>query len=61
MTQIRVIDPQKWDELGNEGKRPAHKAVKVGEAYSVSPDGWGAYFYETLEELVEDYFDLEDN
>jgi hypothetical protein len=57
----RIVDPNRWELLGNQGKRPAHIAVQVNDYYAVSPDGWGAYYYDTLEELIQDYIDLEES
>lgn len=55
---LQRYDGKTWEELGNIGKRPTDTPVKVDKCWAISPDGYGAYYYDTLEELVNDYLDL---
>lgn len=64
MPALIRMSPTKWEELGWDDNRPAHTPVYItnsdgDEVYAVSPDGIGSYYYATLEELVNDYIDLD--
>ena len=54
------MSPDTWDSLEWDGKRPAHIAVRLASnLWAVSPDGYGAYYFDSLEELTDNYCDLE--
>ena len=49
-----------WDSLEWDGKRPTDIAVRLhSNLWAVSPDGYGAYYFDSLEELLNNYGDLE--
>jgi len=55
---VKQMTVEQWEKL-DDGKRPAHIAVQLGDnLWAVSPDGYGAIFYDSLSELEEDYYDL---
>ena len=56
---IRRIDHNRFEELSYTHDRPVEEIIAVtnkGEvvAYAWSPDGQGAYWFDTIEELKED-------
>ncbi len=63
MTKILVMSSKRWDELEWDGNRPSEVIVRLTpawkdaqgverESYAWSPDGYGAYYYDTKEEAV---------
>ena len=55
MTTIHTTSMARWDEQEWDGARPDNVIVRIKCAdgtsvYAWSPDGWGAYYYETLNE-----------
>ena len=58
------ISTARWDELQWEGNRPDLKEIALVQngkvvGYAVSPDGYGAYYFDTLEELRESFGELD--
>lgn len=64
---MRVIETREqhnnWEWAGDINARPVCKPIKFITRdevyYGVSPDGCGAYYYASLEDLVHDFIDLE--
>ena len=60
MSTIHVISMKSWDAKEWDGKRPSEVAVRIkcedgSSVYAWSPDGYGAYYYDTLAEVRDNH------
>lgn len=66
MTKIIAMSQKRWDALEWDGKRPSDVIVRLTpawkdvngverEGYAWSPDGYGAYYYDSLEEARDNH------
>lgn len=64
MPSIGKLTWDRWEELAWADNRPVCVPVVITHkdkvtTYAVSPDGIGAYYYDTLIDLVHDFLDLD--
>lgn len=58
---VKVIHKDTWEKMSWDAKRPTDVAVRLVDSnnktycYAWSPDGEGAFYYETLAELQSEH------
>jgi hypothetical protein len=55
MKSIKVYSDDEFEEVRARDKLEAGQGYRVGDGYAFSPDGIACYWYETLEELLEQH------